>query len=205
MNDSSNSSPPPPVAAKAVPASVRRITTTLVALWGLLSAYALAYGAIVETDLRTILASIVPLAAVWAAMDRKRWGRMTLVFVSAIACIGYVITLMYVAATGRGWMDGEFTLANCASMALREMWNDYPEAGIVGLGLAAFSLFWMFRRTVLQEFSKGKQIKLSPGQRVIAIVLAFLWLYTMLFSQLAPVPRMPALAPPRHRAGTTPF
>lgn len=165
-----------------------RITTTAIIIcWGLLSACALAYNLLIEFDLRTTLVAIVPLAAVWASLDRKRWGRMTLLFVSAIAWVGYIVALLFTLVTGNDWMDGGVSLSNCVYMALRMMWNDYPPSGFVGLGLAAVTIYWMLRPEIVLEFGKGKQLKLSPGQRVIAILLAFCWTYAMLFTSLTPV------------------
>ena len=172
----------------AVSPVTRRLTTALVLAWGLFSAIALAYGSVIAFDLRVILAAIVPLAAVWAALDRKRWGRMTLIFVGSIAWLGYLLAFVYTLLTGKTWIDGEFSLPNYAYMALRMMWADYPEAGMIGLTLAAITLVWMFRSTVIAEFAKGRQHVLSFGQKLIASILAFFWLYAMLFTPLTPLP-----------------
>ena len=185
IDESAESAPPKPISPR-----IRQLTKSLIIVWALISAYAFVNAVVGSLsgnfDLRTLLATIVPLAAVWAAFDRKRWGRMTLIFVSYVAWLGYIVTLVYTGATGRNWML-DYDAKSVLYTALEVMWNGSAFAGFVGLSLAAVSLHWLQRNDVSRDFNEGKKMTLSPGQRIIAIALTFCWLYAMLFLPMLPI------------------
>jgi hypothetical protein len=169
-----------------------RLTTTLLASgWGLVSAYILFSSLLVNHNARYCYAALAPLIAVWATLERKRWGRLALLGLSATA-LG-----LSIAGIGRAFalanaFQGERSLLDYLGAATQRF-SLNPSANLVLLLLAAMTGFWMCRPDVVAEFERGKKATLAVAQRMIALSLVGCWGLFILF---APMPEAQgAIAP----------
>src|SRR5262245_51587167 len=144
-------SPGPP----KTPPSTRLLTTLLASGWGLASAYTLFHSLIVLPDARLCFAALVPLVVVWATLERKRWGRLALLGLSATALGMFASLLGLVAATAS--KDTSITnpsLSAYVQVALGHFGNK-QEVALCVLGLAMMTGVWMRRPLVVAEFERG--------------------------------------------------
>jgi hypothetical protein len=160
-----------------------RLTTTLLASgWGLVSAYILFSSLLINHSARSCYAALAPLIAVWATLERKRWGRLALLGLSATA-LG-----LSIAGIGRAFAlasaQGERSLFYYLGTAT-QWFSLNPAANLALLLLAAMTGFWMCRPDVVAEFERGKKATLAVAQRMIALSLVGGWGLFVLF---APIP-----------------
>jgi hypothetical protein len=160
------------------------LTTLLACGWGLASAYTLLHSLLITHNAQPCLAALVPLVAVWATLERKRWGRLALLGLSATA-LGLFVTLTgLVAASASKLPEAEHNFARYTEIALG-YFNHRPEIALTVLGLALTTGFWMRRPVVVAEFERGKRATLAVAQKAIAMSLVGFWGVTVL---LAPLP-----------------
>jgi hypothetical protein len=168
------------------PASARLLTTVIAGCWGLSSAYLLFNSLLVTHDTRPCLAALVPLIVVWATLERKRWGRLALLGLSATALGLFAAGLGYVASLGDHWLrPTDRNLAGYVRMAL-PLFADNPTAAYATLILAVTTGLWLRRPVVIAEFERGKRATLALAQRGIALSLVGCWALALIFTPFAP-------------------
>ena len=159
----------------AVPAP-RWTTTLLAAGWGLTSAYLLLNSLLVTHDMRPCLAALVPLVIVWATLERKRWGRLALQGLSATALGLFVSAVGLAYAIGSHTLPTEQkTLPHFIHIALGIFGEKNSTSAIIVLCLAALTVVYLRRPSVIAEFERGKQKTLAVAQRAIAMTLVGFW------------------------------
>ncbi len=158
-----------------------RLTTTLIACaWGLASAYTLFFSLLVKPNMRYFLIALFPLVAVWATIERKRWGRLALLGLSSAALgffaanIGRVISVNYPA-----YQKGTLNVEDVVETLLKPF-NYQPQIAMAVLVLAAMTAFWMCRPNVRAEYERGKNATLAVAQRAIAMTVVGCWGITFL-------------------------
>lgn len=164
-------------------ASKRWMTTMLAGGWGVASAYILFNSLLVTHDARPCFIALVPLVVAWATLERKRWGRLALLGLSATA-LGLFVTAC-------GYMTAKYTnevrldVSSCIHGALK-LFGDDPAAATAVLALAATTGLWLRRPQVVAEFERGKRPTLATAQRSIAMSLVGFWGIVVLFTPLTP-------------------
>ncbi|MCS6776497.1 MAG: hypothetical protein RMJ43_05695 [Chloroherpetonaceae bacterium] len=181
------------------PSTTRFFTTLLASGWGFAAAYALFHALLISHDLRLFTASLVPLMAVWATLERKRWGRLALLGMSATA-LGLFVALLGSVAQVFTRLKPEEQTAERFSVLVLAYFDQRAEIALTLLALALMTGFWMRRPTVVAEFERGKKATLAAGQRAIALCLVAFWGVSLL---LAPASR-PVEKPKTPRRITTP-
>jgi hypothetical protein len=143
----------------------------------------------VTHDPRPCFAAIVPLVIVWATLERKRWGRLALLGLSATALGLFVAAIGFIAAVGDRWLHpAERNLANYAKIALH-IYSADPTTAFTVLILAATTGLWLRRPVVIAEFERGKRATLAVAQRAIAMLLVSCWGMTVIFTPWTPSDR----------------
>lgn len=166
-------------------ASTRFWTTVLACGWGLASAYILFYSLLNNGSTRLIVGALVPLVTVWAVLERKRWGRLALLGLSATALGLFLYTLGGVAASTWNLPASERSLAHIVENTLSSF-GDKSEIALIVLVLALSTGYWMRRPAVVAEFEKGKRATLAVAQKAIAMSLVAFWGVTVLLVPGAP-------------------
>ncbi len=157
------------------PVSASILTTLLVSCWGLSFAYLLLHSLLITHDIALCLAAAVPMLIVWAALERKRWGRLALMGV-CLTTLGLFISFVALFALyGDSWLVAtERNFANYSYIALSVVSQSSLTAAIL-LALSAATVYWLKRPAVVHEFEKGKRSGLAAGQRAIAVALVGTW------------------------------
>jgi hypothetical protein len=166
----------------------RLLTTLLACCWGFSSAYILFHSLLVTHDARPCFAALVPLVVVWATLERKRWGRLALLGLSAVALGLFIASIGFIAAIGTSWEPTQRTLMNYARIALR-LYADDPSTALTMLLLAATTGLWLRRPVIIAEFERGKRATLAAAQRAIAMALVSCWGIILVFPPLTPLNR----------------
>jgi hypothetical protein len=167
------------------------MTTFLASGWGLVSAYilftTLFSQATVQTKLFSALAALFPLIAVWATIERKRWGRLALLGLSATAIGLFVAATGYYAAISTQ-MPG---VTDRIMDDLKKLpFYDSPATVGVLIMFAVANGLWLRRPTVVAEFEHNKRPTLAIAQRVIATSLVGCWGVIMVASTNLPNSRL---------------
>ncbi len=164
-------------------ASARLVTTLLASGWGLAAAYVLFHSLLVTHDVQPCFVALVPLVVVWATLERKRWGRLALLGLSATA-LGLFIAALGNAASQKdyGVKVPRHALQYYFNLALHNKYFDSPTTMLTVLTLAAMTGFWMRRPAVVAEFERGKRSTLAVAQKAIAMSLVGCWGLTVMFS-----------------------
>ena len=159
-----------------------RLSTTLLAIaWGITSAYILFHSLLVSHDTRPCLAALAPLVVTWATLERKRWGRLALLGLSAVALGLFVGSLGLAASIIYATLPvAQQTPTRCLQMALGFFGEKNPFAGGIVIGLAAMTGLYLRRPSVIAEFERGKAQTLALAQKGIAAVLVGSWGLTFL-------------------------
>ena len=168
-----------------------RLSTTLLATaWGITSAYILFYSLLVSHNVRPCLAALVPLVITWAILERKRWGRLALLGLSAVALGLFVGTIGLCASIAHATLPAaQQTPLRFLEMALGFFGEKNSMAGGIIVGLAAMTGFYLRRPAVVAEFERGKKPTIALAQKGIAAVLVGSWSLTFLGAPL-PIPRV---------------
>src|SRR5579883_1668485 len=126
------------------PPSARLLTTFLACGWGLASAYLLFHALLVTHDAGPCFAALVPLIIVWATLERKRWGRLALLGLSATALGIFVGAVGWIASIGKNmynYYPPLRHLADYARIALN-VYSENPNTAKIVLFLAALTGLW---------------------------------------------------------------
>lgn len=162
--------------------TVARVTNLLAAGWGVAAPYLLVRSVFVSHQILYGLAAPIPLFIVWATLERKRWGRLALLSISATA----VALFVGVAFLAFGLNVGVFTGHQSSPGALVAWFKSfYAEDGttlLIVIGLAVATGFWMCRAAVVEEFERNKRTALAVGQWAIAVSLAVAYTVTLFLS-----------------------
>lgn len=157
------------------PKVLRTAATFLTSLWGLLAAYLLCDMLLERHSLSACLAAFVPLAIVWAALERKRWGRLALLGLSSMTPVFLTLCLLI-----PGHADG---LSAWQAAIL-------PYGGImVGsflIILTLSTLLLLNLPAVVVEFEQGKRSTLAGAQHRIAVVMVGCWALALVVPHIAP-------------------
>jgi hypothetical protein len=166
-----------------------RMATTLIACsWGLASAYLLFYSLLIESSTRNFLLGLVPLVAVWASLERKRWGRLALLGLSS-ATLG-VFAADFGLVISKNFTDIMSSKAKVSKMLAdgMEFFDFQPQILLALLVLAAMTAYWMCRPVVRDEYETGKKATLAIAQKAIAITVVGCWGMVFLMPTGMPTP-----------------
>lgn len=150
-------------------------TSLLACLWGGGAAYILCYSLLITHNNRLAMTALVPLVAVWATLERKRWGRLALMGLS-ITTIGLFLiamTLLTIFPYTAQSVEVQ-SLANFRSL-LEAAYGISTQAVLGMLLLAAVTGAWLWHPRVVAEFDQHKRHTLAKAQRAIAAVLVGCW------------------------------
>jgi len=171
----------------------RLLTTLLCCVWGYTFAYTFFQCVLDNASPLTMLAAALPLAAVWAALERKRWGRLVLIVLSLLAHGLFAMMLMSLAFSNQVPLaPSERHLFGYITHAV-SLFGDTPGATLSILLLSGFTAVWLCLPWVRDEFEKQKHVDLTPGQRVIAASVVILWSVTMVATPTVLESRSPNL------------
>jgi len=135
--------------------------------------------------MRLFLCSLLPLVAVWATIERKRWGRLALLGLSSAslgffaAAIGNAIASNF-AAIQSGKFGFNALLADVTRYIVTIGFKDQPQIAFAILILSAMTTFWMCLPNVRTEYERGKNAKIAIAQRAIAMTIVGCWGITFL-------------------------
>jgi hypothetical protein len=175
----------------------RSLTTLLAGGWGLSSAYILFHSILISHDSRPAIVSFIPLVIVWATLERKRWGRLALVGLSATSLGLFVSGVGYLVAFGNyNFTPSEKDLAHYSQLILR-MYSGAPTVTYLTLVLALTTNLWMRLPSVVAEFERGKRATLAKAQHAIAFSLVSSWAALVLIM----TPSLKAMRAPLPLAG----
>jgi hypothetical protein len=155
------------------------LTTVIACGWGLASAFTLFHALIIKPEARLFMAALVPLVAVWATLERKRWGRLALLGLSATALGLFAALFGRVASTLSAMPPSQQTAEQFMNMVFGHF-DDRPEIALSLFALALTTGIWMRRPVVIAEFERGKKATLMVAQRAIALSLVGFWGVTVL-------------------------
>jgi len=182
---------------------VNPMTTLLASGWGLLSAQLLFTTHLSPLGFNTkflfSFAALLPLIAVWATIERKRWGRLALVGLSTTAIVLFVVAIAVYAGSHSqdpslpGWLPREVQ---------KLPFFDSPFATGALMLLAAANSYWLRRPHVVAEFEQNKRPALAFAQRLIAASLVVCWCLTMIASIGLPNRSYGATVPRSHPSTT---
>jgi hypothetical protein len=169
----------------------RSFTTALCCAWGYSFAYSFFRCIQDRSGLLVCMAAVLPLAAVWAALERKRWGRLVLIGQSLLAQALFAIMLSTLACSHPAWIDP--TERHFLGY-VRHTLHLFGETRATTMGillLSAASSVWFCMPWVRREFESRKKPFLTPGQRLIAVTVVSVWCVTMVASPTRPESRSP--------------
>jgi hypothetical protein len=147
-----------------------RVTNLVAGSWAVLAFYLVTRSLLITHEWIACIPAPIPLLAVWATLERKRWGRLTLLGISLTA-LGLCVTAIGMAAC----LNAEgHTPAHYALWALA-LYARNPETLLTIVLLAIATGIWMRRTTVIAEFERNKKTVLVLGQRAIAGALVACW------------------------------
>lgn len=160
------------------------LTNALACLWGAVAAYILCYSSLITHNLWFAIAALSAIIAVWATLERKRWGRMALLGLS-LTTVGVFVFLVSAFAAFPDHVEPEVQSLDNYLRSLASLYDIKTPAAIGLVVLAAVTGPWMLHSHVITEFNRNKKPGLAAGQRVIAIALVCCW--------AAAIVRMPLL------------
>jgi hypothetical protein len=169
----------------------RGFTTFLCCAWGYSFAYSFFRCVLDRCGLMVCLAAALPLVAVWASLERKRWGRLALIGLSLLAQALFGVILAILIFSHHVWIDpAERHFFGYVKYALR-LFGETPETTLTLLLLSAATAIWLFMPWARAEYIQRKKRYLTPGQRVIAVSIVALWGLTMIATPTPPEIRFP--------------
>lgn len=162
--------------------AVARATNIIVACWGVAAQYMIVRAMFVSHQMRFGYGAPIPLFIVWATLERKRWGRLSVLVISLTA----VAMFLGVAFLAFGLNVGVFTGHQGSPSAMLTWLKTFYEQDSATIGIvimmAVATGFWMCRAIVIAEFNRGKKNALALGQWAIAVVLAAAYTATLFLS-----------------------
>ena len=158
-------------------------TNALALAWGLSFTYLLFTAIFISHLFSSALACLVPLIVVWATLERKRWGRLSLLGISLTNLGLFTAALAYCGFhTSVSQLPDSMT-GLCAKLALG-LYTDSPALALTVLTLASVTLIWLSLPNASREFELSKPITIATAQRVIALLLVFFWALQMVCTPL---------------------
>ena len=158
----------------------RGVTTLLCCGWGYSFAYSFFQCIIENSGPLVLLAAALPLVVVWAALERKRWGRLALIGLSLLAHAIFALMMVDLAYSNEVAIPlSDRHIFGYFDAALR-LFSDTPTTTIGVLILSAFTAIWLCIPIVRDEYTKKKKPFLTPGQRIIAATVISIWGITMI-------------------------
>ena len=126
------------------------VTNLLISVWCVACSMLLMHSGKSEPDARSYIGLPFVLIILWAALQRRRWGRLALVGICRVALLHFVIC----------YIVGEPRMAG------------YPAIAVI-LYVASTSIvfLWLQSANVVKVFEYNKSAKLAPGQRAIALAV----------------------------------
>ena len=158
-------------------------TTFFAVTWGLLAAYQLLHGVFVTHSVRFMVVGPMALLMVWATLERKRWGRLALLGMSATVLVVCLVGARLAHMTGSDGLEASLNFFAASPGGVGAM-----------LLLAAWTLFWMRRSAIVAEFEQGKRTGLRAGQLAIALTLVGLWALMLIVPSRAAAHKRHAVA-----------
>lgn len=154
-------------------------TTALACLWGVVAAYLLFYSLIVTHHKRLVIVELVPLLAVWATLERKRWGRLAMMGLSlTILSLFALMVIVHFALPSPLNTMGLKSIPPLLAYLLGDLEHPYDISMHMGLGILALSgvtHFWFSSQRVASEFNYNKRNCLTNAQLYIACVIVSCW------------------------------
>ncbi len=179
--------------ANAAPA----VTSFVTIGWGIVAAFTMFRALFFEHSVALALAYIITLLVVWAALGRKRWGRLALLGMCIAIPLTFAAGLTYFAYIIGHGVDPFIDLSISAKWITSFCCGPTPAAGLMLLSLLAG--VWLQHPAAAAEFDRGKHMALATSQRGIAAFLVGLWLVLVLSCSLGAQP----FPQPRRVAATT--
>ena len=172
-------------------ANARVITTLLCCCWAYSFAYSFFRCVLDRSGALACFAAVLPLAAVWASLERIRWGRLVLIGLSLLA-FGLFCSILFALIFSQSAIvpvtDRNF--AGYILWALR-LFGESPEITLGVLLLSAATGLWFSMPWVKNEFELRKRRMLTPAQRTIALSVVTVWILTMMATPTPPESRSP--------------
>ncbi len=154
-------------------------TTALACLWGVVAAYLLFYSLIVTHHKRLMIVELVPLLAVWATLERKRWGRLAMIGLSLtiLALFALMAVLHFASPSQLNAMELKSIppLLGYLVSYLEDPYDISMHMGLGILALAGITCFWFSSQRVASEFNYNKRSCLANAQLCIACVMVSCW------------------------------
>lgn len=150
------------------------IVTVLAGCWAFSGACGFFQSALVTHQIAPCVASFVPLVSGWAALERKRWGRLALLGMSWTilgACILGMVTLILI----ENHYGHHVPRRHAALVALLMRLYSANQPDMFRMPLAALSGLWLWRSRVIAEFNTNKRTSLAVMQHCIALTLVLVW------------------------------
>ncbi len=144
-------------------------TTLLASCWGVLAVYALIHALLIQHSLILAFAYFFPLLAVWAALERKRWGRLSLLGMCLLMPVILLVVLLY--------LDNAHLRLNLDALIhfgmLQSCGGMLPGISLIMLSMAG--TYWFSHPQAVAEFERNKRPALARAQHSIALTLASIW------------------------------
>ena len=171
-----------PVIAERRAITTRMVTTFLCCGWGYSFSYSFFRSLLVRPNLLVGMAAALPLGIVWAALERKRWGRLALLSLSVLAItLFFLMFFALLSSEHAAGQAGRLAVATCFMRTL-ELFTEAPTMSFVILCLAGLTAAWLLMPQVRFEFEKGKSKVVSMAQSVIALTLIAVWGVSMILN-----------------------
>ena len=150
-------------------------TSLFACLWGAAAAYLLCYSVLITHNSWFAITCLVPLVAVWATLERKRWGRLALMGLSVTTVGLFLIALILLTVSPYPAQSVEVQSMAKFFQSLGAAYSISTQAVVGMLLLAAVTGLWMCHSAVIAEFDQHKRPNLAKAQRAIATVLVGFW------------------------------
>ena len=154
-------------------------TTLLASGWGVLAVYALIHALVIQHSVFIAFAYFFPLLAVWAVLERKRWGRLSLLGMCLLTPVILLVLLLYLDADHLHLKPDALVhfgmLQSCGGML--------PGVSLVMISMAG--TYWFSHPHAIAEFERNKRPSLARAQHSIALTLASIWALMVLGGAVA--------------------
>ncbi len=173
------------------------VTTFVTIGWGIVSAFTMFRALFFEHSIALALAYIIVLLVVWAALGRKRWGRLALLGMSVAVPLTFAVCLAYFAYILGHGVDPFISTSSSARWITSFCCGPTPAVGLIVVSLLAG--LWLQHPAAAAEYNQGKHRNLASSQRGIAAFFVGLWLILVYSGSLGAKP----LPQPRRLAART--
>jgi hypothetical protein len=136
----------------------------------------------ISHQMRYGLGAPIPLFIVWATLERKRWGRLSVLVISLTAIAMFFAVAFLAFGLNVGVFTGHQWSPSAMYSWLSTFYDQDTTTLAIVIALAVATGFWMCRAVVIAEFNKGKRNALAVGQWAIALSLAVAYTVTLFLS-----------------------